>query len=190
MTVRSDARRAAVRAARLAAAHARRTIRPAPSRWSCPIRRAAASTRWRASWRTSCRSRSASRSWSTIAAAAAGLVGTRAVMKAAPDGYTLLLGHTGSISINPSLYANAGFDPRKDFAADRADRLDAGGADRASVVPGEDDRRLRRARQKGSRQAQHRHLGGRHRRLHVGRAVQGRQPGSMSRSFPTRERRR
>jgi tripartite-type tricarboxylate transporter receptor subunit TctC len=46
-----------------------------------------------------------------------GLVGTRAVVKAAPDGYTLLLGHTGSISINPSLYANAGFDPRKDFSA-------------------------------------------------------------------------
>jgi tripartite-type tricarboxylate transporter receptor subunit TctC len=46
-----------------------------------------------------------------------GLVGTRAVVKAAPDGYTLMLGHTGSISINPSLYANAGFDPRKDFAA-------------------------------------------------------------------------
>jgi tripartite-type tricarboxylate transporter receptor subunit TctC len=46
-----------------------------------------------------------------------GLVGTRAVLKAAPDGYTLMLGHTGSISINPSLYANAGFDPRKDFAA-------------------------------------------------------------------------
>src|SRR5882757_2324763 len=46
-----------------------------------------------------------------------GLVGTRAVMKAAPDGYTLLLGHTGSISINPSLYANAGYDPRKDFSA-------------------------------------------------------------------------
>jgi tripartite-type tricarboxylate transporter receptor subunit TctC len=46
-----------------------------------------------------------------------GLVGTRAVMKSAPDGYTLLLGHTGSISINPSLYANAGFDPRKDFSA-------------------------------------------------------------------------
>ena len=45
-----------------------------------------------------------------------GLIGTRAVVKAAPDGYTLLLGHTGSISINPSLYANAGYDPRKDFA--------------------------------------------------------------------------
>jgi tripartite-type tricarboxylate transporter receptor subunit TctC len=46
-----------------------------------------------------------------------GLVGTRAVVKAAPDGYTLFLGHTGTISINPSLYANAGYDPRKDFAA-------------------------------------------------------------------------
>src|SRR3954454_3910772 len=46
-----------------------------------------------------------------------GLVGTRAVIKSLPDGYTLFLGHTGSISINPSLYANAGFDPRKDFTA-------------------------------------------------------------------------
>src|SRR4051812_8837857 len=45
-----------------------------------------------------------------------GLVGTRAVIKSPPDGYTLFLGHTGSISINPSLYANAGFDPRTDFA--------------------------------------------------------------------------
>jgi len=44
-----------------------------------------------------------------------GLVGTRAVIRSAPDGYTLFLGHTGSISINPSLYTQAGFDPRKDF---------------------------------------------------------------------------
>ena len=44
-----------------------------------------------------------------------GLVGTRATIRSAPDGYTLFFGHTGSISINPSLYANAGFDPRKDF---------------------------------------------------------------------------
>ncbi len=47
---------------------------------------------------------------------AGGTVGTRAVARAEPDGYTLLLGHTGTISINPSLYANAGYDPRKDFA--------------------------------------------------------------------------
>ncbi len=46
-----------------------------------------------------------------------GLVGTRALIRSAPDGYTLFLGHTGSISINPSLYANAGFDPRKDMTA-------------------------------------------------------------------------
>src|SRR5215467_8484365 len=50
-------------------------------------------------------------------AGGSGLVGTRAVARSAPDGYTLFLAHTGSISINPSLYANAGFDPRRDFAA-------------------------------------------------------------------------
>src|SRR3954449_12825689 len=49
-------------------------------------------------------------------AGAGGNLGTRAVAKADPDGYTLLLGHTGTMSINPSLYANAGYDPRKDFA--------------------------------------------------------------------------
>jgi tripartite-type tricarboxylate transporter receptor subunit TctC len=42
--------------------------------------------------------------------------GARLVAKAKPDGYTLLLGHSGTMSINPSLYANAGYDPRKDFA--------------------------------------------------------------------------
>ena len=49
-------------------------------------------------------------------AGAGGTIGTRAVAQAAPDGYTLLLGHTGTISINPSLYAHAGYDTRKDFA--------------------------------------------------------------------------
>ena len=47
---------------------------------------------------------------------AGGTIGTRAVAQAAPDGYTLLLGHTGTISINPSLYVHAGIDPRKQFA--------------------------------------------------------------------------
>jgi tripartite-type tricarboxylate transporter receptor subunit TctC len=50
-------------------------------------------------------------------AGGSGLVGTRAAARSAPDGYTLFLAHTGSIAINPNLYANAGFDPRKDFAA-------------------------------------------------------------------------
>ncbi|MEW6452369.1 MAG: tripartite tricarboxylate transporter substrate binding protein [Pseudomonadota bacterium] len=44
-----------------------------------------------------------------------GTVGTRTAAKAAPDGYTLLLGHTGTISINPTLYTNPGYDPDKDF---------------------------------------------------------------------------
>src|SRR3954454_18915163 len=46
---------------------------------------------------------------------AGGTIGTRLVAHAKPDGYTLLLGHTGTISINPSLYAQLGMDPRKDF---------------------------------------------------------------------------
>jgi tripartite-type tricarboxylate transporter receptor subunit TctC len=46
-----------------------------------------------------------------------GNIGTRIVVKSAPDGYTLLLGHTGTISINPTLYTTAGYDPRKDFQA-------------------------------------------------------------------------
>ena len=36
--------------------------------------------------------------------------------KAAPDGYTLVLGGTGSLAVNPTLYSNVGYDPRKDFA--------------------------------------------------------------------------
>ena len=47
---------------------------------------------------------------------AGGTIGTRAAAKAAPDGYTILLGYTGTLSIAPSLYANPGYDPRKDFA--------------------------------------------------------------------------
>jgi tripartite-type tricarboxylate transporter receptor subunit TctC len=47
---------------------------------------------------------------------AGGTIATRAVAKAAPDGYTLVIGGTGTFAINPTLYANAGYDPRKDFA--------------------------------------------------------------------------
>jgi tripartite-type tricarboxylate transporter receptor subunit TctC len=49
-------------------------------------------------------------------AGAGSTIGTCAVAKAAPDGYTILLSYTGTLAINPSLYANAGYDPRKDFA--------------------------------------------------------------------------
>jgi tripartite-type tricarboxylate transporter receptor subunit TctC len=44
------------------------------------------------------------------------IIGTEAVNKAEPDGYTLLLGQSGPISINPAVYANLPYDPVKDFA--------------------------------------------------------------------------
>ena len=48
---------------------------------------------------------------------AGGTIATRAVARSAPDGYTILLAYTGTLAINPSLYANPGYDPRRDFAA-------------------------------------------------------------------------
>jgi len=47
---------------------------------------------------------------------AAGVIGTRAAAKAAPDGYTLVMSTSGTTTINPSLYASPGYDPLKDFA--------------------------------------------------------------------------
>src|SRR5437764_7263956 len=47
---------------------------------------------------------------------AGGTVGTRAVARSEPDGYTIALGYTGTLAIGPSLYKNVGYDPRKDFA--------------------------------------------------------------------------
>lgn len=49
-------------------------------------------------------------------AGAGGTVGTKYVAKSDPDGYTLLLGYTGTLAIGPSLYKEVGYDPRKDFA--------------------------------------------------------------------------
>jgi tripartite-type tricarboxylate transporter receptor subunit TctC len=47
---------------------------------------------------------------------AGGSIATRQVAKAEADGYTLGLGGTGTLAIDPTLYANVGYDPRKDFA--------------------------------------------------------------------------
>jgi tripartite-type tricarboxylate transporter receptor subunit TctC len=49
-------------------------------------------------------------------AGAGGTIGTKAVAKSTPDGYTLLLGYTGTLAVGPTFYPNAGYDPRKDFA--------------------------------------------------------------------------
>jgi len=45
---------------------------------------------------------------------AGGNIATTQVKRAAPDGYTLLV-HSVSFSVNPSLYADAGYDALKDF---------------------------------------------------------------------------
>src|SRR3989440_8620422 len=47
---------------------------------------------------------------------AGGSIATRQIAKTAPDGYTLGLGGTGTLAINPTLYGNVGYDPRRDFA--------------------------------------------------------------------------
>ena len=49
-------------------------------------------------------------------AGAGGTIATRQVARSAADGYTLVIGGTGTLAVNPTLYANVGYDPRKDFA--------------------------------------------------------------------------
>jgi tripartite-type tricarboxylate transporter receptor subunit TctC len=47
---------------------------------------------------------------------AGSIIGTEAVKKSDPDGYTLLLGQSGPISINPAVYKTLPYDPVADFA--------------------------------------------------------------------------
>jgi len=49
-------------------------------------------------------------------AGAGGNIGASMVAKAAPDGYTLLMGTVGTHAINEALYSKLPFDPHKDFA--------------------------------------------------------------------------
>jgi tripartite-type tricarboxylate transporter receptor subunit TctC len=47
--------------------------------------------------------------------AAAGVVGFETVAKALPDGYTVLLGSSGGLTMNPSLYSKLPYDPARDY---------------------------------------------------------------------------
>ena len=47
---------------------------------------------------------------------AGGGVGSEAVARSAPDGYTLLMGTIGTHSINPAVYAKINYDPIADFS--------------------------------------------------------------------------
>jgi tripartite-type tricarboxylate transporter receptor subunit TctC len=49
-------------------------------------------------------------------AGAGGSIGADRVAKANPDGYTLLMGHIGTLGVNPSLYPKLPYDAVKDFA--------------------------------------------------------------------------
>ena len=46
---------------------------------------------------------------------AGGNIGSDFVAKSAPDGYTLLIGASGPLAVNVSLFQNLPFDPRRDF---------------------------------------------------------------------------
>ncbi|MBI5275187.1 MAG: tripartite tricarboxylate transporter substrate binding protein [Burkholderiales bacterium] len=48
---------------------------------------------------------------------ASGNIGTAIAAKTAPDGYTLLMGASGTHAMNPALFENPGFDAEKDFDA-------------------------------------------------------------------------
>ena len=45
-----------------------------------------------------------------------GVVGMMAGKQAAPDGYTLIVGTSGTLGVNPNIYASIPYDPLKDFA--------------------------------------------------------------------------
>jgi len=47
---------------------------------------------------------------------AGGVVGSEVVAKAAPDGYTLIMGNAGSHGINAAVYSNLPYDIKRDFA--------------------------------------------------------------------------
>jgi tripartite-type tricarboxylate transporter receptor subunit TctC len=47
---------------------------------------------------------------------AGGTLGTRQLARSEPDGYTLAIGNTGTLTQAPAVYPNAGYDVRKDFA--------------------------------------------------------------------------
>ena len=47
---------------------------------------------------------------------AAGTIGVEIAARAAPDGYTIVMGHVGTFGVNPTLYPKLTYDAVRDFA--------------------------------------------------------------------------
>ena len=92
-----------------------RTIRPSRSCSSCRSRPAAA--------RNSCRASIGAKlteAWKQQVIVesrpgGAGNIAMEAVQRAKPDGYTLILGHVGTLAVNPAMFAKLPYDPDKGF---------------------------------------------------------------------------
>ena len=46
---------------------------------------------------------------------AGGSIGMEVAAKSAPDGYTIVIGHIGTLAVNPTLYSKLAYNPVKDF---------------------------------------------------------------------------
>src|SRR5690349_18037143 len=58
-------------------------------------------------------------------AGAGGRIGTEAVAKSTADGYTLLLGSSGTVTAGPAVWKTLNFDPLKDFVDRKSTRLNS-----------------------------------------------------------------
>ena len=106
----------------LAASH---PVAPAPSRKRGPPSRSASSCPFPPGGGTDIIARETSQKvaaatgWTFVIdnkPGAGGNLGVDAVAKAPADGYTLVLGQTSNLAINPTLYAKMPYDPQKDLA--------------------------------------------------------------------------
>ncbi len=102
---------------------------------------------------------------------AGAIIGTDAVAKSAPDGYTLLV-MSNTHTTNESLIPNRPYQLMRDFVPSRADQLFGPADGRPSVGGRQDAQGVHRARQVEARSAQLRLVGAGHALSHGRRAVQ------------------
>ena len=103
----------------------------------------------------------------------AGVIGMRVAAKAAPDGYTIVMSHTGITSINPTLYANPGYDVKKEFTPIGLIATTPIVLMTNNTFPARTVGDLDRAGEARAGQAQCRHPAARHRGLPLRGTVQG-----------------